>query len=254
MNESTPTSTESSPPGPASSSGWSRRRIARVVSLAVWVGVIAWQGYSTIGSPNELNLITTVGFVLLFAVAHAQIFLVRWLGERRLNRALARMHGNAYLSELDSLPNRNYLLSELRREMPRARSDRSPFVLILLSMDTLDEVRERRGEEFADRALKALAQVLKRFTRTSDFIAHLGGPDFCVMLNECEYDNAFIYLQRVPGSIAVSDGHRMYEIPVSARVHQYDLENLYATDVLRDAEETTPLKRKMQQHFGSEAA
>ncbi len=253
MTEATPSPNESSSAGPSSVTH-SRRRLLRLVSLAIWIGVIAWQAFSTVGSPTPLNLITTVGFLLLFAIAHAQILLVRWLGERRLARALARMQGNAYLSELDNLPNRNYLLSELRREMPRARADRSPFVLILLSMDTLDEIRMRRGEEFTERSLKALAQVLKRFTRTSDFIAHLGGPDFCVMLNECEYDNAFIYLQRVPGSIAVSDGHRMYEIPVSARVHQYDMENLYATDVLRDAEETAPLKRKMLQHFGSEAA
>ncbi len=55
-------------------------------------------------------------------------------------------------------------------------------------------------------------------------------------------------------SIAVSDGHRMYEVPVSARLYEYDLEALYATDVLREAEEARPLRRKEQPRFGSEAA
>src|SRR5205085_6302814 len=117
-----------------------------------------------------------------------------------------------------------------------------------------DEVRARRGDEFAERSVHGLADVLKRFTRTSDFVAHLGGHRFCVMLNECRYEDCFIYLQRVPGSIAVSDGHHMYEVPVSARIHQYDMEGLYATDVLRDAEETRPLRRREVSHFGSEAA
>ena len=96
--------------------------------------------------------------------------------------------------------------------------------------------------------------MLKRFTRTSDFISHLGGPRFCVMLNECRHDDASIYLQRVPGSIAVSDGRQMLEVPVTARIHEYDLENLYATDVLRDAEESQPLRRKDKESFTGEAA
>ena len=53
----------------------------------------------------------------------------------------------------------------------------------------------------------------------------------------------------------MSDGHRSYEVPISARVYQYDLAALYATDVLRDAEESRVLKRhETQPRFGVEAA
>ncbi len=47
--------------------------------------------------------------------------------------------------------------------------------------------------------------------------------------------------------IAVSDGHRMFEVPVSARLHEYDMESLYATDVLREVEDAQPLRRREQQ-------
>ncbi|MFN0147136.1 MAG: GGDEF domain-containing protein [Dehalococcoidia bacterium] len=231
-----------------------RRTAIRAVSLAAWAGVICWQVYATLSNPTLVEVVTTAGFTLLFLAVLAQMFLFRRLGDRKLHRAMTRLQGSAYLSDLDNLPNRNYLLSELRREMPRARTTETPFVLIILTMETFADVSERRGEAFGQRSLMALAQVLKRYTRTSDFIAHLGGPQFCVMLNECLYENAFIYLQRVPGTIAVSDGHRMLEVPVTARVHVYDMENLYATDVLRDAEECKPLRRAEQPVFGSEAA
>lgn len=231
-----------------------RKRIVRVVSLVLWCMAIIVQAARALAEPSTLNLVSITGFVILFLAVNAQIFLVRWLGEKRTRRLMARLHGSAYLSELDNLPNRNYLLSELRREMPRARAHDAPFVLIVLSLEQFDEVARRRGADFGDRALKGMAQVLRRFTRTSDFIAHLGGADFAVLLNECKYDDSFIYLQRVPGSIAVSDGHRMLEVPISARVQQYDMQSLYATDVLRDAEESRPLRRKEVQHHGSEAA
>lgn len=231
-----------------------RRNATRAVSFVLWGLVVALQAASAVHTPSALNIAMFGAFLLLFVAVNAQLLLVAWLGQRRWDRAMARMQGSAYLSDLENLPNRNYLLSELRREMPRARAANTPFVLIVLSLDTLDEVRARRGEDFARRSVQGLASVLKRFTRTSDFIAHLGGTEFCVMLNECRYDDAFVYLGRVPGTIAVSDGHRMYEVPVSARLVQYDMEALYATDVLRDAEEAKPLRRKEPVRFGSEAA
>jgi hypothetical protein len=36
----------------------------------------------------------------------------------------------------------------------------------------------------------------------------------------------------------------MLEVRVTARMMQYDMESLYATDVLHDAEESAPLRRK----------
>jgi diguanylate cyclase (GGDEF)-like protein len=231
-----------------------RKRALRAVSMVLWVAIILIQGTRTFAEPSTINWFSFIGFVGLFFAVNAQLFLVRWLGERRMRRLVARLHGSAYLSELDNLPNRNYLLSELRREMPRARACGTPFVLIVLSLDNFSDVEQRRGSEFAGRALTGMAQVLRRFTRTSDFIAHLGGADFAVLLNEARHAESFIYLQRVPGSIAVSDGHRMFEVPISARIHEYDLQSLYATDVLRDAEETKPMRRREVQRHGSEAA
>ena len=54
--------------------------------------------------------------------------------------------------------------------------------------------------------------------------------------------------------MSVSDGRQMYDVPVFTRVLQYDLESLYATDVLRDVEESYPLERYEEPRFGSEAA
>jgi diguanylate cyclase (GGDEF)-like protein len=231
-----------------------RKRVFRIVSLVLWAGVLVYQGFTAAMDPTPINVVMTAGFLLLFAAVNAQLFAARVAGRRNWQSAMTRLHGSAYLSELDNLPNRNYLLSELRREMPRARTVGVPFVLIILSLDNFEGVVARQGDEFGKRAVRGLAEVLKRFTRTSDFVAHLGGPEFCVMLNECKHEDSFIYLQRVPGTIAVSDGRRMLEVPVAARMHQYDLEGLYATDVLRDTEEARPLRRKIEPRFGSEAA
>lgn len=231
-----------------------RRHLFRVVGLIGWGLVLGIEVAATIHNPSVPNLIITTGIAMLCALVYLQLILARWLGHRNLRRVTSRLHGSAYLSEFHGLPNRNYLLAELRREMPRARTIHTPFMLLQLSLDELDEIRERRGEEFADRSVNALSEVLKRLTRSSDFLAHLGAGRFCVMLVECTSEQSWTFLRRVPGTIPVSDGHAMFEVAVTARVHQYDLEALYATDVLAEVETTRPLRRREEPRPGSIAA
>jgi diguanylate cyclase (GGDEF)-like protein len=231
-----------------------RKHVIRFALLIGWGVVLAVQVLSTVQHPSTSNIVVATAFCLLFLTVNANLFLMGWLGHRSWRRVSSRLHGAAYLSDFHNLPNRNYVLAELRREMPRARTHNAPFVLIQLSLESIDDVRARRGDDFADRAVNALVDVLKRLTRSSDFLAHLGGARFGVMLVECTLEQSYIYLKRVPGTISVSDGHQMLDIPVTARVHQYDLESLYATDVLRDLEEMKPLRRREQPRMDSLAA
>ncbi len=235
--------------------GGRKRKLVRLASLALWGAVIAIQAAEAIQHPSAGNSITVGMFVLLFVAVHLQMLVVQWASRRHWRSLSVKLRGSSYISDLHSLPNRNYLLAELRREMPRARVCGRPFMLVMISLDTLAEVSSRRGEDFAERALNSMVDLLRRITRTSDFIAHLEDGRFCVVLNECSQDDVWKYLRRVPGTIAVSDGHRMYEVPVSARLHEYDMESLYATDVLREVEDAQPLRRKeQQQHHWTEAA
>lgn len=221
-----------------------QRRLVRLVSLAGWSAVLAFQGLSTANEPSIANIVALGGFSTLFALVNLQLVVMSWMGRKNWRRVTTRLHGSAYLNEAYDLPNRNYVLSELRREMPRARTATAPFVLMQISLDSIKEVRQRRGDDFADRATAALVETMKRLTRSSDFLAHLGEARFCVMLVECTIEQSGIYLRRVPGTISVSDGRQMFDVPVAARIHQYDMEAIYATDVLRDVEETPPLRRR----------
>lgn len=231
-----------------------RRHVVRLAGLVGW-GILLGLVYAlAIKEPGAGNGIAAGGLTLVFVLVNVQMIVARWLGSRSLQRLSSKLHGSAYLSELANLPNRNYLLAELRREMPRSRSIQAPFVLIQLSIDEIGSIRERRGGDFADRAVGSLADTLKRLTRSSDFIAHLAGARFCVMLVECTREQSWIYMKRVPGAIPVSDGLRMLDVTVTARIHEYDLESVYATDVLREVETAKPLRRKEEPRVDSIAA
>lgn len=231
-----------------------RRLVLRIVSFILWGVVLAFYGYPAVTEPTTSNVTVALTLLGLFILVNLQLLAVAWSGRRRERALSAKLRASGYLSEEFDLPNRNYLLAELRREMPHARDQGVPFSLVILSLADWDGVKERRGEAFARRAAAAFADLLRRITRGSDFLAHLEGATFAILLTECSFDQAFEFLKRVPGSIGVSDGRRVLDVPITARLIEYDMESLYATDVLREAEAAQPLRRREEPRPWSEAA
>ncbi len=249
---SAPTTVETSYNQAVPESG--KKKILRAITAFWWAAALISVTAVAYQHPTTLNMISTVLFLVLFAAVQVQIVLTRWAGHRHWRLVNSKLHGSTYISDLHNLPNRNYLLAELRREMPQARTHGTPFTLVHLELEDFEGVQARRGPAFTERSLSSITDLLQRITRSSDFVAYLGDARFCVLLNECTQEQSWLYLKRVPGAIAVSDGRTMLDVRVSVRVHQYDMEALYATDVLREVEEITPLRRKEQPRHWSEAA
>jgi diguanylate cyclase (GGDEF)-like protein len=200
--------------------------------------VVAVQVFETLGDVSPLNVATLAVLGMLFALVQVQVVFVRVSGGRSIRRMLSRLQGAAYISDMARLPNRNFMLAELRREMPRARKQQEELAILIMSLQALDGVRERRGDDFAERAVRALAVEVRQRARGSDFAAYLGDGAVGVLLFDCGMDGIEVFLGRMANHIAISDGRRMMEIPIEVRFAGYDMESIYATDVLRAAEES----------------
>jgi diguanylate cyclase (GGDEF)-like protein len=77
-----------------------------------------------------------------------------------------------------------------QRELLRAKRDGSPCAVILLDLDHFKRVNDTLGHLSGDRALKAVADTLKKELRGYDAVARFGGEEFVVFLNDLEIDQA----------------------------------------------------------------
>ena len=226
----------------------------RKLMVVPWALVLGIAVTMAIVDPQPLGLVVPVLLMTAFVAGNYR----RKLSDHSLHRNLRdlelRLDNASYLNEFQSLPNRNYMLDQLRREMPRARHTGEPFVVVTVSANDLDGITERRGAEFAELAARSLARLIERFTRASDFAAELGPGSFGILLYDCNMEMAESYLRRVPGGLAVSTGKRMLEIPLTVRVTEYDMESIYAIDVLREAEEGEMARPPEPLRFGAEIA
>jgi diguanylate cyclase (GGDEF)-like protein len=92
-----------------------------------------------------------------------------------------RMSQLAQTDTLTGLPNRiafEHRLAELREGLKHG----VPFALVVVDIDDLKRINERKGHSVGDEALVQVAQRLKQAVRQGDLVARIGGDDFVALV------------------------------------------------------------------------
>jgi diguanylate cyclase (GGDEF)-like protein len=79
----------------------------------------------------------------------------------------------------------------------------------MIDIDHFKTYNDGFGHLAGDEALKAVAQVLRRCTRASDFIARYGGEEFAIIAPDTDEDAAYALGERIRAEVAAIAGlHR----------------------------------------------
>ncbi|HET6173829.1 MAG TPA: HD domain-containing phosphohydrolase [Gaiellales bacterium] len=97
--------------------------------------------------------------------------------------------------------NRHHLLDVARRELARSQRENTSPALVLLDVDRLRELNERRGHAVGDSVLRELAGRLSHSVRTYDTISHVGAGRFAVLVPDLRDGEA---LRRICDEIAAT--------------------------------------------------
>ena len=88
--------------------------------------------------------------------------------------------------ELTGLFNRRGFSIELERALARAQRQSESGILLLCDLNRFKDVNDTYGHQAGDAVLCAVAGLLRRLTRRSDYVARLGGDEFAVLMtNTC---------------------------------------------------------------------
>lgn len=201
----------------------SDRRDSQIWSVVLVSLLVLSAGVVAIFAPNvawgiqsvQLNLRylpqLLSGLIVLIALFNFHVFAQRRaLRSTRLAlmEQIARADGAVASSFVDPLTgafNRRYLDLALAREAKRAERAHSIFAVLMVDVDDLGPVNNKRGHTEGDRLLQNVAQVLRSVFRQSDIVVRYGGDEFLVILPDTDEGGAQIAIQRLSNRIAASN-------------------------------------------------
>ncbi|MDR3416707.1 MAG: sensor domain-containing diguanylate cyclase [Nevskia sp.] len=131
-------------------------------------GVLQLRGVQSIEDPQLRTLLTA--FVARAALSLANI----QLRERLLAQSIR--------DPLTGMFNRRFLEESLRLEETRARRNGGSFAVIMFDLDHFKRLNDRFGHEAGDRALCALAEIVRCQLRGGDVACRYGGEEFVLVL------------------------------------------------------------------------
>lgn len=109
-----------------------------------------------------------------------RLVICREITERKRMEADLRRLANT--DSLTGLYNRRYLFTRGEDEINRAQRYGSPLSLIVIDIDYFKRINDSYGHEAGDRVLVEVANVLTCQSRSTDYIARMGGEEFALLL------------------------------------------------------------------------
>lgn len=136
------------------------------------------------------------------------------------NRRLAEL---AWSDELTALYNRRHFEEALTEEWARAHRTRSPIALVMVDIDHFKSLNDTLGHVAGDRALRAVADVIKACARRpGDVAARYGGEEFVVLLPGGRRERVHALAEEIREAVEAlalpHPGHALGHITVSVGV------------------------------------
>ena len=132
---------------------------------------------------------------------------------RSHNRFIADSYGelqkferHATTDALTSLANRHAMQETFPTEIERCQEKQRPVAMMMIDVDNFKQFNDMFGHIAGDRALAAVAKILRSQFRPRDHLVRYGGDEFAVLLPGATRDQAIAVGERVRMAVSGSTG------------------------------------------------
>ena len=130
---------------------------------------------------------------------------------------LRKFERHARTDALTGLSNRFTMEESFEREIKRCENNGDPVSLIMIDIDNFKVFNDQFGHVAGDRALSAVASILRHQFRPRDLLVRFGGDEFAILLPEVGESGAMAIADRVRKAVCGDTGDSddsLIQIPI----------------------------------------
>ena len=160
--------------------------------------------------------------------ARVRACLRRNRANKSLRQNINRLVNDNITDRLTGAYNRHYLDADLRQRFALIKRDPERyFCIIMIDIDHFKAFNDDFGHLAGDAILRKFSSLLENIARETDVVCRYGGEEFCVVLPECDLQNAELIAQRMRQGVA---GHSFEGIQGRAVTASFGVARVSAED------------------------
>ena len=106
------------------------------------------------------------------------------------------------IDPLTNIFNQRAMQDMLRHELAMAHRRQTRLALVYFDIDHFKEINDTQGHIKGDEVLRAVGQTLRNNVRDTDIPCRYGGDEFCLILPECNLQDAFGICDKIIGEFS----------------------------------------------------
>lgn len=136
-------------------------------------------------------------FVILitFAISYLTKYLIK-------SKDFEHQYKLATTDGLTELYNHRYFQDTLRKQIDSSKRYEQKFSLIILDIDFFKKFNDKYGHQVGDEVLRTVSKILRKNTRTTDYVCRYGGEEMSIILPQTSKKEALINAQRICDAVA----------------------------------------------------
>lgn len=142
------------------------------------------------------GIFVPVSFAIFgFVIGHLiDLFLTQ---KKHLESMNSSLREQSFVDELTGQYNRRHILTELDKELERARRYKHTLAGIMIDIDDFKKFNDKGGHLLGDYILKEVTLVFDHCVRTIDVLGRYGGDEFMIILPEATPETGTIVAERI---------------------------------------------------------
>jgi diguanylate cyclase (GGDEF)-like protein len=151
----------------------------------------------------------------------------------------------AVTDDLTALYNRRHFHDRLAEEIRRGQRYSCCFSVLYVDIDNFKVINDTWGHALGDRILADLGKVLKKWGRSSDLVARIGGEEFAALLPMTDAAAATRAADRLREMVADHSFPRRKRLTVSLGIASFPGDGQTAEDLLKKADAALYTAKKL---------